>query len=593
MLWTIRRDQRGVSNIIVVVLGLVIIVIITSNVILWSYEMNQLDWEKMKEDITIVGVTRATDAWPYNASGYTLGGSTSWVSGSVSNLTSDDGVYMTFRSYYSGTDASDFVDETCDVHLPSAKGTHSNFTAQQYYDSYFDTLTEANTGGSTTYQIHPTDFTDVGWEWSNEPNAWDWNNATSATKDSGNIDNVIDWHTWNSTGQGIISQVDLRVRLDLTGLSDDYVIISWYVGATQGTGTYEINSGNQGTDIVVTFNDVTEPINGTWEWADIGNLEIRQVGTKVGGPDSITYAVDEVWGWVTAGSGSENYELDLEVQWTNVDYDETNEYLCIYGEIMGSENVTVDVWNGTAWNNVFDALSSGWNNVSVSSYLTSSNFTIRFKGGNETGDDTQDSWNIDVTMLHVWSDEYTLEVEFTGSSNTEDWSQLNWTVNSAWTIGSVNVTLQLYNYTLDGYPASGDGYIAYTSDNTPNTDENKSQTINVNPTHFRNATGYWKMKVKGVKATDTQFDFKADWIEFKVLKTGGTLFTFKNGGSLTSHLVSLWVNNSTHHERYDISILVNAGDTISYIRSDISLPNKPYTVKVVTERGNTAVYSGS
>ncbi len=51
----------------------------------------------------------------------------------------------------------------------------------------------------------------------------------------------------------------------------------------------------------MTFDDVTEPINGTWEWADIGNLEIRQDGTQAGGPDSVTYAVDEVWGWVSAG----------------------------------------------------------------------------------------------------------------------------------------------------------------------------------------------------------------------------------------------------------------------------------------------------
>jgi len=145
MLSTIRRDQRGVSNIIVVVLGLVIVVIITSNVILWSYEMNQLDWERMQEDIKITDVARVTSSsWfvaqseynvntgshisgtytdtqtvddqyesfmeasttsplPYNPSGYTVGGSTSWISGSVSDLTSDNGVYMFFRSYASAT----------------------------------------------------------------------------------------------------------------------------------------------------------------------------------------------------------------------------------------------------------------------------------------------------------------------------------------------------------------------------------------------------------------------------------------------------------------------------------------------------------
>ena len=45
----LRRDRRGISNVIVVVLSLVIILAIVSNIVLWNYEMNQVDWEKMKE----------------------------------------------------------------------------------------------------------------------------------------------------------------------------------------------------------------------------------------------------------------------------------------------------------------------------------------------------------------------------------------------------------------------------------------------------------------------------------------------------------------------------------------------------------------
>ena len=100
---------------------------------------------------------------------------------------------------------------------------------------------------------------------------------------------------------------------------------------------------------------------------------------------------------------SSNYELDLEVQWTDVDFDEANEELCIYGGVMGSENIKVDVWSSGAWQNLFTDLNSGWNNVTVSSYLTASTFTIRFKGSNEAGDATQDNWSIDATLLHVWS----------------------------------------------------------------------------------------------------------------------------------------------------------------------------------------------
>jgi len=73
----------------------------------------------------------------------------------------------------------------------------------------------------------------------------------------------------------------------------------------------------------------------------------------------------------------------------------------------------------------------------------------------------------------------------------------------------------------------------------------------------------------------------------------GSQFTFQNDGSLTAHLVSLWIINSTDHQRYEINVFINSAETKTYLRDDISLPTGSYTVKVVTERGNTAVYSGS
>ena len=97
------------------------------------------------------------------------------------------------------------------------------------------------------------------------------------------------------------------------------------------------------------------------------------------------------------------YELDLEVQWTNVDYSEANEELCVYGGFMNDEDIRVDVWNGSSWENLFDDLNPGWNNVTVTSYLISSTLTIRFKGATETNDSIQDSWAIGATLLHVWS----------------------------------------------------------------------------------------------------------------------------------------------------------------------------------------------
>jgi hypothetical protein len=72
----------------------------------------------------------------------------------------------------------------------------------------------------------------------------------------------------------------------------------------------------------------------------------------------------------------------------------------------------------------------------------------------------------------------------------------------------------------------------------------------------------------------------------------GTRFTFKNEGASTCHLVSLWIINSTNHHRYEINVFVNSAETTKYLSADIFLPEDQHTVKVITERGNIAVYSG-
>ncbi|PVX26435.1 MAG: hypothetical protein CW691_01450, partial [Candidatus Bathyarchaeum sp.] len=117
-------------------------------------------------------------------------------------------------------------------------------------------------------------------------------------------------------------------------------------------------------------------------------------------PDTwqIDVALIHVW-----NEGAGNCEIDLELQWTNLDFHEVNEELCIYMGDVGGENLRVDVWTGSEWDNLFTNLNVGWNNVTVSSYLTSSKLTIRFVGSIETGDTTQDFWAIDVALLHTWS----------------------------------------------------------------------------------------------------------------------------------------------------------------------------------------------
>ncbi len=110
------------------------------NIFNYNYPPKEEDSERAY--ITITGINGTATYYP---SSWTLLGITENVSGSVSDLANEDGSYAVFRSYYGDTitDIIDFVDETCDLHVPSAKGAHSNFTAEQYGpDLVYDTLTE-------------------------------------------------------------------------------------------------------------------------------------------------------------------------------------------------------------------------------------------------------------------------------------------------------------------------------------------------------------------------------------------------------------------------------------------------------------------
>ncbi|MBC7219569.1 MAG: PGF-pre-PGF domain-containing protein, partial [Hadesarchaea archaeon] len=110
--------------------------------------------------------------------------------------------------------------------------------------------------------------------------------------------------------------------------------------------------------------------------------------------------------------------------------------------------------------------------------------------------------------------EFTQIVEFTGKSNAESWDYIDLTLNGQWTVANVNVTVQLYNYSLGRYAQSGEeGYLSYTS-GAANTDENRTLSVTLNPENFRDADNNWKVRITGVKSTSTLFDLKVDLIQF-------------------------------------------------------------------------------
>jgi hypothetical protein len=92
----LKHDKRGISNVIVVMLSLVLIVIIVSNVVLWSYQMNQLDLERTQENLTITDVKRVTrSSWFTTESEFEISVG-SRLSGTFTDTKALSGSYETF-----------------------------------------------------------------------------------------------------------------------------------------------------------------------------------------------------------------------------------------------------------------------------------------------------------------------------------------------------------------------------------------------------------------------------------------------------------------------------------------------------------------
>ena len=106
----------------------------------------------------------------YHPTGYNILGATTYISGESTHLQSDNSVYMAFRSYFSGTDASDFVDsDASDMDASADKGTQGNYSAQQAGpDSIYDTLTEENTASVSNTTLIDTESFEGTWP----PGGW-------------------------------------------------------------------------------------------------------------------------------------------------------------------------------------------------------------------------------------------------------------------------------------------------------------------------------------------------------------------------------------------------------------------------------------
>ena len=114
----------------------------------------------------------------------------------------------------------------------------------------------------------------------------------------------------------------------------------------------------------------------------------------------------------------ESWQLDLEVGWTNVDYDEINAELCIRGGIQAEEALRIDIWVNNTWVSVIADVVVGWNNVSIGASLVDNTLEMRFINTNRDNTSIQNNWEIDAVLLHTWTTIYS--EEFTSNGIIQD-----------------------------------------------------------------------------------------------------------------------------------------------------------------------------
>ena len=187
--------------------------------------------------------------------------------------------------------------------------------------------------------------------------------------------------------------------------------------------------------------------------------------------------------------------------------------------------------------------------------------------------DVNGTFTLDLSSYPLWSvSTVEIQLRYGASDAGENWY------------------LKAYNWTANEFSDSG---FNSTTGHTPTTGwDNYAVNLTDQWRSYVQDDGTMRVEVcdegnEAVRMT-VDIDFLGVRIVFSEIR-----FTFRNEGALTFHLVSLWIINSTDHERYDINAIVNSGETLNYTRDDISLPTGQYAVKVVTERGNIAVYLGS
>ncbi len=201
--------------------------------------------------------------------------------------------------------------------------------------------------------------------------------------------------------------------------------------------------------------------------------------------------------------------------------------------LQGSTNYIIVAWADTGTGTVSLHYSSGSSNQG---HGNSENY-----GGNWPNSFYHDNRRYSIYCNYSPANQCTAQVELIGNSAVPfPWNSLGWTIDGSTSTSGVTATLQLYNYAMDQYPISGDGYMPATFSSG---DSINSQMITTNPTNYVDGSGYWKVSITATKATSTPFNLNLDFVQYNV-----------NGPNYAINLQEQWLNVNASNLRQDLCI---------------------------------------
>jgi len=395
-------------------------------------------------------------------------------------------------------DAENFVDlNTSNIDSHTGHGTSSNFTAQQDANMlYNDTLTEANTGG-TTSDVFTSGF-EVG-KWDSQ---WDGNGATTWLQGT-NSTPGSPWVTHSGTNMSYALNANdgnlISDDIDLSGASSAGVSF-WYMVDDEEETDFRFYYYNGSTYNLQTLDLGLAATEDVWyKYSEVitdaqylkSNFRIDFNSLADANEGSF---IDDV---LINKTLNNNYELDYEFSWTTADFDEANEYLCIRTNSFSgtAENLGVDVWDGS-WKSISNALTaSAWNNISISTNLTGATIYFRFIGKTESSDTAQNTWSIECSLIHTWSIGVNYELDLEEQFSSANFSRTD--VELCVRMGAYNTT---ENIRLDYWNASASAWIVAAATLTTNVWNNVSVK-----TYTSNASVTFTVRFVGVtESGDTE-----------------------------------------------------------------------------------------